>query len=125
MLPDVSQDLPPAARIRTRKRYREVFELRASAADSRLVVYAAPFPSARPRLGVVVSSRHGGAVARNRRKRLLRAAFRTIQGDIPPAFDYVLIPKPDPLPTLDGYVRSLRSLAASAAARARRATAHR
>lgn len=123
MLRRVSLDLPRVVRIRTRKRYREVFELRASAADARLVVYAAPFPSARPRLGVVVGRRHGGAVARNRRKRLLRAAFRSIQRDIPTAFDYVLVPRPDPSPTLDGYVRSLRSLAPAAAARARRAAA--
>ncbi|MCC5805664.1 MAG: ribonuclease P protein component [Opitutales bacterium] len=43
------------------------------------------------RLAVIASRRAGGAVARNRCKRLLRAAFRLRQEDFPPVCDVVLI----------------------------------
>jgi ribonuclease P protein component len=43
-----------------------------------------------PRLGLAASRRVGGAVARNRAKRLLRESFRRVKT---PAADLVLIPK--------------------------------
>ena len=46
------------------------------------------------RLGLSVSSRNGNAVARNRIKRVFRAAFRQTRHAFPPGFDYVLIPQP-------------------------------
>jgi ribonuclease P protein component len=44
------------------------------------------------RLGLAASRRLGGAVARNRAKRLLRESFRGMK---PPGADMVLIPKPE------------------------------
>src|SRR5262245_2419066 len=46
------------------------------------------------RLGVITSSKVGGAVARNRARRLLREAFRLHQHDLTQALDLVLIARP-------------------------------
>jgi ribonuclease P protein component len=45
------------------------------------------------RLGVSVSKDHGGAVRRNKLKRLLREAFRLERERLPRGLDVVLIPR--------------------------------
>lgn len=47
------------------------------------------------RLGVTVSKRIGGAVRRNRIKRLLREFFRLNQAKFPPGYDIVITAKKD------------------------------
>ena len=49
---------------------------------------------AHSRLGVVTSSKIGGAVERNRARRLLREAFRLHQHDLARALDLVLVARP-------------------------------
>lgn len=44
-----------------------------------------------PRVGVSVSKKVGGAVVRNHVKRVLKECFRSLSGDIPPNYDYVII----------------------------------
>jgi ribonuclease P protein component len=48
-----------------------------------------------PRLGVSVGRKLGGAVDRNRMKRLLREAFWTVAGELPPDHDFVIVARPD------------------------------
>jgi ribonuclease P protein component len=48
---------------------------------------------AHPRLGITASRKIGGAVVRNRAKRLVREAFRAQKGLVPPGVDLVVIVK--------------------------------
>jgi ribonuclease P protein component len=47
-----------------------------------------------PRLGLAVPRAVGSAVTRNRVKRLLREAWRSLLDDVPPGRDYVLVARP-------------------------------
>ena len=58
-----------------------------------LTVIAAPGEAPVARLGIVASRKLGGAVARNRAKRLIRNIFRTSAGAGFPTVDLVVLPK--------------------------------
>lgn len=72
-----------------------VFKNGRSAGNKRLVVHWLENDLGHPRLGLVVSRRFGGAVARNRFKRRIREIFRTSKGKIG-ARDIVVLPAKKP-----------------------------
>jgi ribonuclease P protein component len=59
-----------------------------------VIVYGAPNGLPVTRLGLSVSRKVGGAVQRNRVKRLLREAFRAVQHDLPAGLDLVVVARP-------------------------------
>ena len=64
-----------------------------------------------PRLGLSVSRKVGGAVVRNRWKRLLREAFRLRRHELPAGIDLVVIPRQEVEPELARLLESLPVLA--------------
>ncbi len=78
--------------------FERVYRQGRSKGNRYLVLYA--FPRAEgeedgPRLGLSVSRRVGGAVERNRVKRVLREAFWAEAERLPDTSDYVVVARPD------------------------------
>ena len=68
-----------------------------SHANRHLVLHAFPRSDGGgdPRLGVSVGRKVGGAVERNRVKRVLREAFWAVAPELPERHDFVLVARPD------------------------------
>jgi ribonuclease P protein component len=109
----VMTDAPflPQYRIRRSGDFRRAYQRRCSSADQQIVVFGHPNGLAHPRLGLSVSRRIGGAVVRNRWKRLLREAFRLSRSQLPDGIDLIVLPRPNAEPTLAALLDSLPRLA--------------
>jgi ribonuclease P protein component len=115
-----SYRFPPRCRLKTPAQFQAVYGRKRSASDDRLIVYACENGLPHARLGVSVSRKVGGAVVRNRYKRLFREAFRLTRHDLPTGVDLILIPRPQSEPpTLDRLRASLVKLAHLAAKKLR------
>ena len=99
-------------RIRRAGDFQRAFRRRTSVADRCIIVYGYPNGLPYPRLGISASRRLGGAVVRNRWKRLVREAFRLTCAQLPEGVDLIVIPRPDVEPRLVSLVESLPELAA-------------
>lgn len=73
--------------------FSKVFKHGKYAANDLLVVYALKNynKKAASKLGISVSAKNGGAVGRNRAKRVIREAFRRIYKDLPPGYLFVIV----------------------------------
>ncbi len=111
--------LSKSDRLLRRGAFDRVLKARCRAADQWLAVYACRNTVGYPRLGIIVSRRHGGAVARNRLKRRLREAFRLTRHQLPVGYDLVCIPSTAQLGTVERYRRSMAALARVAAGASR------
>ncbi len=93
--------MPPRRRRLSRSaEFERVYRQGRSKGNRYLVLYAFPREAEStsadgPRLGLSVSRRVGGAVDRNRVKRVLREAFWAEAERLPEGSDYVVVARPD------------------------------
>jgi ribonuclease P protein component len=88
------QTFPKAKRIRKRGEYLKLQQVGRRRAGTRFVVITAPSRSRVSRVGITASRRVGGAVVRNRVKRLVREFFRKHHDQIQPPRDVLVIVRP-------------------------------
>lgn len=84
----------PAQRLRKAAEFDRVFRQGVRLDGALFVLIAAPNHGPQDRLGLAVSRRVGGAVVRNRARRLLRESFRRLERRALPAADLVILAKP-------------------------------
>ena len=94
-------DTPPARahrfpkdrRVRRRPEFQQAFERGFRLHSRFFTVVVLPNGLTAARLGIVASRKFGGAVARNRGKRVIREVFRHLDITAGPAADLIVIPK--------------------------------
>lgn len=87
----------PSQRIRRHADFQNVYTHGTRIAGRYYTLFTRPNGLGVGRLGIAATKRLGGAVVRNRAKRLIREVFR--RNDIAPGFDIVVVPKRELLTT--------------------------
>jgi len=99
----------PAERIRRRAEFQQIYDRGLKVHSRYTTVFLLANTLGVGRLGIAATRKLGGAVERNRAKRLIREVFR--RNKIAPGFDVVVIPKRElldaSLSTLEADYRSL------------------
>jgi len=99
---------PRESRIVTAAQFGRVKRSGKRIATRYFLVYLAPAATEIPRLGMIVTRKVGGAVRRNRCKRVLREAFRLSRHDFPAPVDLVVVVRrSEDGPTLERYTKDL------------------
>ncbi|MBN2448021.1 MAG: ribonuclease P protein component [Phycisphaerae bacterium] len=104
-------------RVRRGSEFRHALRDGVRGTDGLLILWLSPNGLDTPRLGLIVGRKHGGAVRRNRLKRLLREAFRLAQKRLLIGYDYVCTPRVGVEPRLDACIDSLLRLGVRLSAR--------
>ncbi len=81
----------PGQRIRRHADFQDVYEHGTRIPGRYYTLFTKPNGLTVGRLGIAATKRLGGAVIRNRAKRLIREVFR--RNDIAPGFDIVVVPR--------------------------------
>jgi ribonuclease P protein component len=89
---------PRAARIVAQLDFDRVYQHGRKFVAPGVVAWALPSPAGRSRIGLSVSRKVGGALVRNRVKRVLREAFRQLPTPPAPPVDLVLVARPGRAP---------------------------
>ncbi|HEX3599713.1 MAG TPA: ribonuclease P protein component [Lacipirellulaceae bacterium] len=90
--------------------FERIFTGKKSVGNGSLVMYGATNALGHPRLGITVSRKVGGAVERNRWKRLLREAFRLSQQELS-AIDLVCVVRAPIPPSLAQLMHDIQEMA--------------
>ena len=91
MCPQASQRFRGAERIRRRAEYQAVYDGGRKLSSRTMTVFTLPRPGHTTRLGIAATRKLGGAVERNRAKRLIRELFR--RNPAPSGYDIVVVPR--------------------------------
>jgi ribonuclease P protein component len=106
-----AHQFPKDRRVRRRGEFQDVFQRGTRVHGRYFTVLVLPNGLSVPRLGIVASRKFGGAVDRNRAKRLIREIFRHLDVDASPSLDVVVIPRRElldaSLPTLTQDFRNI------------------
>jgi len=101
---DPPMNLPRSGRIRRRSEFERVYDRGLKVSARFMTVFMIANGGATPRFGVAATRKLGGAVERNRAKRLARELFR--RRKLPVGLDIVIVPRRD---MLDAPFASLES----------------
>ena len=87
----MTQDLQPHERIRARSEFQRVYDRGCRIHGRYMTLLVLPTQRSAPRLGVAATKKLGGAVWRNRAKRIVREIFR--RNKISAGVDVVVVPR--------------------------------